>query len=255
VAVDSDKVFFGLGSRNVTAISRETAKEVWTFRNQSRGWAKPLYIPANPDDATSRAMVYVVSLDHYLYALDAETGHLLWKKDLGGAAPGRVFYDEQRHWVYVGTFLSEMLAVDLSSREIVYRFKADNWIWGGPVLENDVLYFGDLDGNLYAVRIHRLRFRAGMERIALQRSDSRHALVNRGYGESSVRRISMCTRSTKRWCPNRVEKDQGRSVVEYSAGSRDDTTPELVVVGTTETDRLVVAYPNQCIEAWDEIWH
>ena len=42
-AVDSDKVFFGLGSRNVVGVSRETAQEVWTSKTNHGVWAKPLY--------------------------------------------------------------------------------------------------------------------------------------------------------------------------------------------------------------------
>jgi outer membrane protein assembly factor BamB len=255
VAVDSDKVFFGLGSRNVMAISRETAKEVWTFETNHGVWAKPLYVPANPEDAASRATVYVVSLDHYLYALDAETGDLFWKIDLGGAAPGEMVYDAQRHWVYVGTFLSEMLAVDLSKHEIVDRFKADNWIWGGPALENDVLYFGDLAGNLYAVRIAD----AGFEQV-WKKSLSKDPI--RATPLLTEDMVIVGSKDKVVYAVNKADgaqtgskKTRGEVLSNMALVPATETTPELVVVGTTQTDRLVVAYKINAIEAWDEIWH
>ena len=50
----------------------------------------------------------------------------------------------QRNRIYVGTFVSEMLAIDLYTREIVDRFKTKDWVWGSPAFVDDVLYFGDL---------------------------------------------------------------------------------------------------------------
>ena len=85
--------------------------------------------------------------------LDAETGVELWHKNLGGAAPGNMVYDPLAQRVYVGTFTSELIAVDLKSHDVVARFETDGWLWGSPAVEGDMLYFGDLTGALYAVRI------------------------------------------------------------------------------------------------------
>jgi outer membrane protein assembly factor BamB len=253
--VDSDKVFFGLGSSNVVAISRETAEEVWTFKTNHGVWAKPLYLPADPNDPNSRATVYVVSLDHYLYALDAETGHLIWKINLGGAAPGEMKYDEQRNLVYVGTFLSEMLAVDLSTHQIVYRFKADNWIWGSPALENDILYFGDLSGSLYAVRITD----TGFEQVW---KDSLSKDAIRATPLLTENMVVVGSQDKYVYAVNKTDgaqtgskKTKGEVLSNMALVPASDSTPELVVVGTTDSSRVLVAYKINAIEAWDEIWH
>ena len=255
VAVDSNKVFFGLGSSNVVAISRENAEEVWTFKTNHGVWAKPLYVPANPDDPASRAVVYVVSLDHYLYALDAEAGHLIWKKDLGGAAPGDMKYDEQRHLVYVGTFLSEMLAVDLSTHEIVYRLKTDGWIWGSPALEDDILYFGDLSGSLYAVRITD----SGFEQVW---KDSLSKEAIRATPLLTEDMVIVGSKDKYVYAVNKADgaqtgskKTTGEVLSNMVLVPASGTTPELVVAGTTQKNHLVVAYKINAIEAWDEIWH
>lgn len=152
--VGPDFVYVGLGSRNVIAISRETQEKAWIFETDHGVWAKPLYVPADAD-LDRVATLYVVSLDQNLYALDPDTGAKLWEMNMGGAVPGNMTYDAARHWLYVGTFVSEVVAVDLTNRKIVDRFETDDWVWGAPTLdvEHDRLYVGDLSGNLYAIDV------------------------------------------------------------------------------------------------------
>jgi outer membrane protein assembly factor BamB len=255
VAVDSSKVFFGLGSRNVVAVSRETAEEVWTFETNQGVWATPLYIPANPDDEDSRATVYVVSLDHFLYALDADTGKLIWKKDLGGAAPGDLFYDEARHWVYVGTFVSEVLAVDLGTRQIVDRFKTEDWVWGGPALEDDVLYFGDLGGNLYAVRITDNGFEQVWKKDVSDEGIRATPLLTNGLvivgaKDKTVYALNKADGS-KAWS-ERTRGEVLSDLVFVPGDPANAESPDLVVVGTSEKDRLIMAYD---VASGDEAWH
>jgi outer membrane protein assembly factor BamB len=255
VAVDSDKVFFGLGSRNVVAISRETAKEVWTFETNQGVWAKPLYIPANPEDETSLATVYVVSLDHYLYALNAETGHLLWKKDLGGAAPGDMIYDEARNRVYVGTFVSELLAIDLSTHEITDRYQTDDWIWGRPALEGDMLYFGDLGGHLYAVRITDQGFEQEWKMSIAEGAIRATPLLTEklvivGSKDKQVYAVNK-ENGAGVWS----EKTRGEVLTElvFVPGDPENAdAPDLVVVGTSERAHLIMAYD---VNSGDEAWH
>jgi outer membrane protein assembly factor BamB len=255
VAVDSNKVFFGLGSRNVVAISRETAKEVWTFETNQGVWARPLYIPANPEDETSRAIVYVVSLDHYLYALDAETGDLLWKKNLGGAAPGDMIYDETRNRVYVGTFISELLAIDLSTHEITDRYKTEDWIWGRPALEDDMLYFGDLGGYLYAVRITDQGFEEEWKRSVAEGAIRGTPMVTEtlvvvGSKDKHVYAVDKAD-GTDEWS----EKTRGEVLTELlfiPGDPENEDAPDLVIVGTTERERLIMSYD---VNSGDEAWH
>lgn len=255
VAVDSDKVFFGLGSRNVVAISRETAEEVWTFETNQGVWARPLYIAADPEDDTSRATVYVVSLDHYLYALDAENGDLLWKKDLGGAAPGDMVYDEQRSRVYVGTFTSELLAIDLSTHKIIDRYKTEDWIWGRPALEKDMLYLGDLGGHLYAVRITDQGFEQEWKRPVAEGAIRgtpmlTEELVVVGSKDKHVYAVGK-EDGTGKWS----EKTRGEVLTElvFVPGDPENAeAPGLVIVGTNERERLIMAYD---VSSGEEAWH
>lgn len=152
VALSPDLAFFGLVSRNVVAVSREDASEVWTFETEHGVWGTPLYLDAEASPS-GEPMLLVTSLDHHLYALNPETGDELWRVNLGGAAPGDMLADPERQRVYVGTFGAGVVAVDVANAEIVARFETEDWVWGNPAMDGDRLYIGDLGGNLYAVDI------------------------------------------------------------------------------------------------------
>lgn len=223
-AVDDERVYFGLGSQNVMAISRETAEEVWTFKTGHGVWATPLLVPVNPDQPDSQRVLYVVSLDHNLYALDPATGDKIWQKDLGGAAAGGVTYDAERNRLYIGTFRSQVLAIDLGTRQVLDRFETDGWVWGTPALENDILYFGDLSGKVYAVRI----VDGGFEQVWKQ-------LV----AESDIRSTPQLTEDlvivgAKDHHVYALDKEQGTIV--WNAELKSQVLSELVLVPGDETD-------------------
>jgi outer membrane protein assembly factor BamB len=254
VAVDSDKVYFGLGSRDVVAVSRETAEKVWTFKTGHGVWAMPLYLPANPDDPNSRATLVVVSLDHHLYALDAETGKKLWDKNLGGAAPGGLLYDPESSRVYVGTFLSEMLAIDLDSHEIVARYATDGWVWDPPVLKDGVLYFGDLSGWLYAVRVTDNGFEAVWSQQIAKRAIRATPLLTDGLvvvGSKDKHVYAVSKESgLVQW--EKETKGEVLSEMLFVPGSpQDPESSDLVVVATSDRKELLLAYKSESGEvAW-----
>jgi len=252
VAVDSNLVFFGLGSRSVVALSRETGQEVWKFNTGHGVWATPLYLPANPDDPNSQATLYVASLDHYLYALDPETGKELWRKNLGGAAPGNLVYDQMRHWLYVGTFTSELLAVDLAAHEIAYRFKADDWLWDGPALDGEMLYVGDLAGNLYALRITDNGFEQVWKKKVAQDAIRATPLLTDdtvivGSKDKNIYAVNKEDGSS-RW----TKTTGGQALSELVLIPGTPSSPALVVVGTDNSGKLVFAY---AVDTGEERWH
>jgi outer membrane protein assembly factor BamB len=222
---------------------------------QNRGCGYPAYIPANPEEENSRATLYVVSLDHYLYALDPETGDLLWKKHLGGAAPGGLVYDEKRNWAYIGTFVSELLALDLTTHEIVARYKTEDWIWGAPALEmeENMLYVGDLGGNLYAVRITDNGFEPVWNRSVAEDAIRATPLLTDGLVVVGSQDKYVYALNKEDGTAVWSEKTRGEVLTELVlVPASDENTPDLVVVGTTEMDRLLMAYD---VASGDEAWH
>ena len=253
VAVDSERVYFGLGSRNVVAVSRETAEEAWVFETDHGVWATPVYVPEN---GHGPATLYVVSLDHYFYAIDPETGEERWSLDLGGAAPGNVLYDETLHRVYVGTFRSELLAIDLAEQKIVARFETDGWLWGKPTLEiqedgTEVLYFGDLNGNLYAVKITGDSFEQLWAREIAKESIRATPLLTDGLVIVGSRDKRVYAVSKEDGSSQWEDNADGEALTELVLVPGSDDSPDLVVVGTDNDDNRVIAY---AIDSGEQAW-
>lgn len=116
----------------------------WEFESEHPLWAQP----ATNEDC---GCLYVSSMDHHLYALDAENGNVLWKSvDLGGALVASPTFGADGV-LYIGTFANEMLALEAESGSVLWRFTTAGWIWSGVAVDGNRIFFGDLKGNLYAL--------------------------------------------------------------------------------------------------------
>ena len=143
-------VYFGTadGSRTtkgqVYAVNVEshTIKPGWPFEAESAIWASPL---------VAGDRVYVASMDHYLYCLDAETGEEIWKTEVGGAMASEPLLVDGI--LYVGAFDGKVHAIKADSGELVegFAFQAENWIWATPLMVDGQLFVTALDGRLYAL--------------------------------------------------------------------------------------------------------
>ncbi|MDD2694388.1 MAG: PQQ-binding-like beta-propeller repeat protein [Anaerolineales bacterium] len=114
----------------------------WTFTTEGPQWSQPV---ADPDCTC----IYVGSMDHYLYAINAETGMQEWRSEkLSGSIVGTPTLSPEGV-LYVGTFNKEMIAIDAKSGKTVWRSPTSGWVWSGPVLKEGSLYFGDINGTFY----------------------------------------------------------------------------------------------------------
>jgi len=115
----------------------------WVFPTTGPLWAKPV---ADPDCKC----IYLPSMDHKLYSIDAQTGDTNWlTEDLQGSIVGTPAYDSGR--LYIGTFANELIALNASDGRVVWRTPTSDWVWGGPIVQEGVVYFGVLDGTFYAL--------------------------------------------------------------------------------------------------------
>lgn len=136
-------IFAPNADKNIYALDFD-GNMLWTFEMPAESWAQPVSDP----DCTC---IYVPSMDHRVYALDPEDGRQLWQTDdLGGAVVGTPALGEDG-FLYVGTFGSEMLAINSQDGRVQWRFPTGGWVWSGPALHEDRLFFGDLNGNFYAL--------------------------------------------------------------------------------------------------------
>ncbi len=141
--VANDKyVFVALNAKDVVALDRENYDVQWTFKTEHGVWTKPLLIDN---------ILYLSSLDHNLYAVNADTGEGIWTLDLGGAVTSTPLYHDGH--LFVGSFARKIYEISMDG-QIVNQFDADDWVWGTPVIVDGILYDADLGGNVYALDVN-----------------------------------------------------------------------------------------------------
>ena len=94
-------------------------------------------------------VVYVGSRDRNLYALDQETGSLLWSLKVGGEIAGSILVVGDT--VYVASLDHKLYAIDTWRRDIKWVFETGNRLWSGPAATDEVVYVGSEDNSVYAV--------------------------------------------------------------------------------------------------------
>jgi eukaryotic-like serine/threonine-protein kinase len=107
---------------------------------------------ASPTSNETCDCVFVASMDHSLYSIDARTGTLKWKSaDLGGALAGSPTFGSNG-LLFIGTSGNQMMALNAQDGSIIWVYNTSGWIWSGAALHDGNLYFGDLQGNLVALK-------------------------------------------------------------------------------------------------------
>ena len=138
-------VYFG-ASHGLYAVDVETrrVKAGWPFQAGDAIWGSPLVVDGK---------VYVASLDHHIYCLDAQTGQSVWDYEAKGAMAARPVLDASTGILYIGDLVGRVNAIRADSGQAVegFSFQAKNWIWSEALLAGDRLYVTSLDGNLYAL--------------------------------------------------------------------------------------------------------
>lgn len=139
---DGQRLFLGLSDGDLIALDmNDLASRLWTLDTERGVWAEPLL---------ADGILYVGSMDHKLYAVNAETGEELWRVDLGGAiADTPVLYDGN---LYIGSFARKIFRISLDG-QITAEYATTEWVWGTPAIVDDTLYVGDAGGWVYALAL------------------------------------------------------------------------------------------------------
>ena len=117
-----------------------SGKLQWTFAAQGPLWGTPV---------SDGQRLYLPSLGHHLYALDAATGALVWDVDLGGSLASQPTLVDGV--LYVGTFDDAVVALQAEDGKVLWKAKAQGWVWSAPAYADDMLFFGDLSGHFFAL--------------------------------------------------------------------------------------------------------
>lgn len=94
--------------------------------------------------------VYVGASDHYVYALDTNTGAERWRFRTGNKVWAGVAPDGAGV-VYIASLDHNLYAVDAATGAERWRFETGGAIASTPLFANGRIYLGSADGNLYAL--------------------------------------------------------------------------------------------------------
>jgi len=131
----------------VYAVNANTGALSWQFPKDKPDATKPFYAPAafGPD-----GMVVVGNFGHTLYALGAD-GNELWQYSIGsGNFMASAFVTDST--ILAPASDDYLYAVNLDGA-LVWKFKAENMLWGQPVSDGELVYLPGLDHNLYALNL------------------------------------------------------------------------------------------------------
>ncbi len=91
------------------------------------------------------------SLPGFLYALDINTGRVIWKKFfIGGGVGNAPAVDNGM--VFVSTLDHNIYAFNASNGELIWRYQLLGQSWCSPSVSNGKVFIGDMSGRVYALR-------------------------------------------------------------------------------------------------------
>ena len=96
-----------------------------------------------------KGSVFVTSLSGKLTVLKASNGKLVWQKQLGSRTESSPII--RRGVVYFGTEGGDLYALYARTGRVKWKYSASGAIKASPALSGSTLYFGDYSGRMYAV--------------------------------------------------------------------------------------------------------
>ncbi len=154
-AIADGKVLFGAYNSIFYALHIDSGEEIWTYEGD-----RPF---GTNDPVVVKGKIFVGNRGGVINALDLKKGTLLWKFETGvtglstpGIVPGNVIVGFSK---FVGTLDQKTGKPDPKRRSFKTKFNP----FGSPTLVGDTLYFGNLDGHLYAYEYKNERYKWSFE--------------------------------------------------------------------------------------------
>ncbi len=116
-----------------------------------------------------RGLVYAAGRGARILAFDAEDGQVRWEIDLGSSDVGSVpVVSPDGRRLFVGTEDGELIAVDLETRSVVFRYQTEGTIRAPALLYEDLVFFANSHQDVFALAASdgRWRWQYGREVVA-----------------------------------------------------------------------------------------
>ena len=135
-----DKLIYAVNADyNLYALTLQGALQ-WTFTADQAIWG------AAVSDGTN---IYFGTLGRKVYAVNAQTGKQVWMQKVDGAILGSPVLGTDAT-LYVDSNAGTVYALSTANGATRWKVAATSWIWSGPALDGNMLYFGDGKGVLFA---------------------------------------------------------------------------------------------------------
>jgi outer membrane protein assembly factor BamB len=149
--LDEDSVLY-MRNRYLAKLDRTDGSTVWSFDLGGNFDDQPESSPAVGTvniSGTDTTVAYVGSLANGFYAVNAETGTMVWSYLTGASIGSSPTLAGGR--AYVGSDDGLLYAFDAVTGDIVWTFDAGDKVRSSPWVEDGVVFVGSEDGNIYAV--------------------------------------------------------------------------------------------------------
>ena len=140
--VVQDTIYAPNNDGTLYVLKLATGEKLWSLPISHSLWGTP---------ATDGKLIFITSLDHFLYAVDPQTQKIAWKVDLGGAAAGSPVVSADSKTVYIGASTKKVFAIGAATGSIQWTAPTTDWVWNAPAISGDTLFASDISGNVYSL--------------------------------------------------------------------------------------------------------
>lgn len=130
-AFDNGTVYFS-AQQTLYALDGETGQERWKIeKSANEAWSAP---------AIANGILYAGNQDGHVYAIDTQTGAVLWDSLSDSDAWSSPSIADGR--VYIGNKSGSFYGLDAQTGAIVWRFQTEDSAMSAPIVAGGVVYFG-----------------------------------------------------------------------------------------------------------------
>ncbi|MCS6840217.1 MAG: PQQ-binding-like beta-propeller repeat protein [Roseiflexus sp.] len=108
-----------------------------------------LRLPRGVQPVTGDGKVYVGHFDGVVRAISEATGDVVWSTRVGGQILNTAAYDPTTRSVYVGSTNGRLYRLNTADGAILGNFNAGGEIHMAPLLVNDTVYTGSINGTFF----------------------------------------------------------------------------------------------------------